>query len=91
MSFDSPADNAAFHKAESLSYPLWSDGAKALARHYGVIRVGLQPFASRVTLILNRDGAVVERFPNDRVSPAPDEHAAAALAALRKLMKPQVP
>ena len=74
-------------QAESLPYPLWSDGAKALAKHYGVIRVGVQPFASRVTLILNGDGAIVERFPNDRVSPPPDGHAEAALSALRRLMK----
>lgn len=87
MSFDSPGENAAFHRAESLPYPLWSDGAKALAMHYGVINVGMQPFASRVTLILNPKGEVVERFPNETVSPAANEHSSVALDALKKLQK----
>ena len=87
VSFDSPEDNAAFRAKEGFAYPLWSDGGKALARHYGVIRLGMQPFASRVTLVLDPTGAIVERFPNDSRSLAPAEHAAAALSALKRVMK----
>ncbi|MCO4760946.1 MAG: redoxin domain-containing protein [Myxococcales bacterium] len=85
VSFDSAEANRAFHTKERLNYPLWSDGDKALALHYGVIRLGAQPFASRITLVLDPTGAVVERFPADGQSLSPNEHADAALTALKRL------
>ena len=65
--------------------PLWSDGDKALARHYGVVRTDLQPYASRVTVILDARGAIIERLPNDALSPAPADHAQAALDVLNRM------
>lgn len=85
MSFDDPAANRKFRVAESFQYPLWSDGDKALARHYGVVRTDLQPYASRVTVILDARGAIIERLPNDALSPAPADHAQAALDVLNRM------
>ncbi len=81
-SFDKPADNAAFRDKQSFPYPLWSDTDKALARHYGAAKTSLQPFPSRVTVILDADGAVFETIPNERDKPGAADHADVALAIL---------
>lgn len=82
MSFDKPAENAEFRAKQQFEYPLWSDGAKALARHYGVIRAAIQPYASRVTLVLNPRGEVHARVPGEGQSVSAADHAAAALKIL---------
>jgi thioredoxin-dependent peroxiredoxin len=82
VSFDSPAANAKFRAKQGFKYPLWSDQKKALALHYGAVRAAVQPFASRVTLVLDPQGAVFEAFPNEQHKPSAAEHPEAALVAL---------
>ncbi len=49
----------------------------------------MQPYASRVTVILDPKGAVVHRIPNDTESPPAAGHADAAIAALERLTQAQ--
>lgn len=82
MSFDKPAENAQFRQNQGFEYPLLSDQDKALARHYGAIRAGIQPFASRVTVLLDPTGAIFESIPNDDDKPSAADHAKIALKLL---------
>ena len=58
------ADNAVFKAqdppiSEPLPYPLWSDLGKELALYYGAASSESQPFANRLTVVLNPDGTLV--------------------------------
>ena len=64
MSFDSPAENAAFKSADKFQYPLWSDLQRELALYYGAAKSKTQGAAYRVTVILDPQGHWVLTYPN---------------------------
>ena len=82
VSFDTPAENAAFRAKQGFGYPLWSDIDKALALHYGAATSKLQPYAGRVTVILDPQGTVYQVIPNAVHEPSAAEHAQTALQIL---------
>jgi peroxiredoxin Q/BCP len=68
VSFDEPAANAAFVKAESFPFRLLSDTDKTLAKQVGAVASEGQPVASRVSYLVGPDGKVRKSF--DDVTPA---------------------
>lgn len=56
MSFDPPERNAAFKENEEFAFPLWTDAARELALYYGAATTETQPFANRITVLLDADG-----------------------------------
>ncbi|GGL13516.1 peroxiredoxin [Deinococcus radiotolerans] len=82
VSTDTEARQAAFRDRCTLSYPLLSDGDHSLSRAYGVLGTlgGLLNMASRVTFLIDPDGAVawVHRSGN------PLTHVSSTLAELER-------
>jgi peroxiredoxin Q/BCP len=78
VSFDAPADNAAFVKAESFQFRLLSDGDRSLARAVGAADASDTPVARRISYLVGPDGTV--RHVYGTVTPA--SHATDVLADL---------
>jgi peroxiredoxin Q/BCP len=68
VSFDSPADNQTFAVNQNWTFELWSDEAKALALYYGAAQDASQPVPTRITKVLDPQGALVLEYP--KVDPA---------------------
>ena len=68
VSFDEPAANAAFVKAEGFPFRLLSDTDHALARKVGAATSDTQPVASRISYLVGPDGKVKKAY--DAVTPA---------------------
>jgi peroxiredoxin Q/BCP len=76
VSFDAPADNAAFVKAESFPFRLLSDRDRTLARAVGAADASDAPYARRISYLVGPDGKVKHVYGS--VTPA--SHAADVLA-----------
>jgi peroxiredoxin Q/BCP len=75
VSFDPPAANAEFVKAESFPFRLLSDTDHALARKVGAATSDTQPVATRISYLVGADGTVQQVY--GEVTPA--THAADVL------------
>jgi peroxiredoxin Q/BCP len=62
VSFDSPADNQAWAEDEGFQYELWTDESRALALHYGAAFSDTQPYALRVTVLLDANGDLLLEY-----------------------------
>jgi peroxiredoxin Q/BCP len=82
VSLDSAERHAAFAEQYQLPFPLISDGDGAIARAYGVLRLGGWLLTKRVTFVIDRDG-VVRHVTHSELSM--DRHVDEAIAALRAL------
>lgn len=78
VSFDAPAANAEFVKAEGFPFRLLSDTDRTLARQVGAVSSEQQPVPSRISYLVGADGAVRKVY--DEVTPA--THAADVIADL---------
>lgn len=56
MSYDTPAENKAFHEKYRFPYPLISDGDRAIARAYGAFNEGAPDYPNRYTYVIGADG-----------------------------------
>jgi len=81
VSFDPPAANAEFVKAEGFPFRLLSDTDRTLARAVGAATSDTQSFASRISYLVGADSKVRKVY--DEVTPA--THAKDVLADLPKL------
>jgi thioredoxin-dependent peroxiredoxin len=68
VSFDGPAANAAFVKAENFPFRLLSDTDHTLARQVGAATSEQQPVASRISYLVGADGKVRKTYGS--VTPA---------------------
>jgi peroxiredoxin Q/BCP len=82
VSLDSPEKHAQFAAANELPYPLISDSNAAIAKAYGVSRIGGWLPTKRVTFVIGKDG-IVKRVIRSELNI--DRHIAEAIAALRQL------
>ena len=80
VSYDTPADNAAFAAKYRLPFLLLSDSNKELAEQVGATRAML-PAPKRISYLVGRDGRILKAYPS--VKPA--EHAQEVLADFREL------
>jgi thioredoxin-dependent peroxiredoxin len=80
VSFDAPAANAEFVKAEGFPFRLLSDGDHTLARAVGATASDAQPVATRISYLVGPDGKVQKVY--GEVTPA--THAGDVLADLPK-------
>lgn len=78
VSFDTPAANAEFVKAEGFPFRLLSDSDHTLARAVGAMSSDLQLFASRISYLVGPDGKVRKVY--GEVTPA--SHAGEVLSDL---------
>jgi peroxiredoxin Q/BCP len=78
VSFDAPAANAEFVKAERFPFRLLSDADHALARSVGAATSDAQQVATRISYLVGPDGKVQKVY--DQVTPA--THAADVLSDL---------
>lgn len=79
ISADAPDRQAAFDEKHDLGYPLLSDPDRAVARAYGVKRMG--PLMNkRATFVIGRDQRLIEVITSETNM---DVHADQALAALK--------
>lgn len=78
VSFDEPAANAAFVKAEGFPYRLLSDTEHTLARAVGAAASDAQPVATRISYLVGPDGKVKKVY--GEVTPA--THAGTVLSDL---------
>jgi len=63
VSFDTPEANAAWRTDQSFPYELWSDGEqRVLARALGAADDPGATYAQRVTVLLDEDARVVQRW-----------------------------
>lgn len=81
VSFDTPADNAAFVKKESFPFRLLSDEKKELAVKVGAADSPSRLWARRISYLVGGDGKVIKAYSG--VDPA--THAAQVLADLAAL------
>jgi len=79
VSFDKPAANAEFVKAEGFQFRLLSDQEHVLARKVGAASNGLQLVASRISYLVGPDGKIVKVY--GEVTPA--THAGEVLSDLK--------
>ena len=68
VSFDAPADNAAFVRQQSFPFRLLSDRDRKLAVAVGAATDSIQPVARRISYLVGADGKVVKAYP--QVTPA---------------------
>jgi len=81
VSFDAPADNAAFATSEKFPFPLLSDRRRTLALAVDAADSPAQSVARRISYLVGGDGKVLVAY--DAVDPS--THAAQVLADLRRL------
>jgi len=78
VSFDAPADNAAFRREHSLPFPLLSDAGRTMALAYGACTDSKAAAPRRIAVLIGADGKVAQVW--NRVDPR--TFAAMALQAL---------
>ena len=78
VSFDTPADNAAFVKEQGFPFRLLSDADHALAVAVGAAATSGQQYAQRISYLVGPDGKVVKAYPEV----TPKTHAQDVLADL---------
>lgn len=84
VSFDTPADNAAFVDAEQFPFRLLSDRDRTFAVAVGAATTPSQPVARRISYLVGPDGRVVKAY--GEVIPA--EHAGQVLIDLASFPAP---
>lgn len=62
VSFDDPEANQAWAEDEGFQYELWTDDSRALALTYGAAATESQPYAQRVTVLLDASGDLVLKY-----------------------------
>ena len=82
MSSDSTGRHTSFASTLDLPFPLVSDAGSAIAKAFGVARVGGWLPSKRVTFVIDRKGTV-RRVISAELNVS--EHAREALAALKQL------
>jgi thioredoxin-dependent peroxiredoxin len=85
-SVDTPETNKRYAASLGVDYPLLSDPTRAAAKAYGVVAEG-QPFASRWTFFIGRDGRILDI--DKQVSPT--SHGRAIADKLGELGVPRRP
>ena len=60
MSYDSPAENAAFAKKFNFNYPLLSDEDRAIAKAYGAFDPNDKDYPRRNTYVIGPEGKLVQ-------------------------------
>jgi len=80
VSFDTPADNRAWKVDQSFPYELWSDNDRTLARALGAADTADAGYARRVTVLLDAEGEVVERWDVADIGAHPGDVLASARA-----------
>lgn len=82
VSLDPPDRHAAFAERHGLKFPLITDGDGAIARAYGVLRLGGWLLTKRVTFVIDR-GGVIRHIVRSEINM--DTHIDQAVAALKRL------
>ncbi len=72
-SFDPPSRNQAWAEAEGFAFDLWTDEGRELALTYGAAATASQPFAGRVTVLLDENGELLLEYPVVSVGTHPQE------------------
>ena len=73
MSFDTPAENAAFAKKFSFNFPLLCDIDRKVGVAYGAADGPTAPNAKRIGVIIGPDGKVKEWLPKVSAQAWPHE------------------
>mgnify|MGYP003871424893 CR=1 FL=1 len=84
ISFDTPADNAAFRTSSNFPFDLLSDPDQTIGATYDVLRDADDPFADypkRISYLIDPDGVVAKVYEVDD----PAGHASEVLADLAAL------
>ena len=84
VSFNTPAENAAFKEGQSFPFDLFSDVGKELALYYGAADSVNAFFAKRVTVILDPAGTWILAYP--KISGSLYKHAQVVLDDLALLL-----
>jgi len=80
VSFDTPADNAAWRTDQSFPYELWSDPSRQLAMALGAAESADAGYAQRVTVLLDANAEVVRRWDVSDIGAHPADVLEAAKA-----------
>jgi peroxiredoxin Q/BCP len=86
ISFDTPAENAAFKEKFDLPFPLLSDENKAVGTAYQVLRASDDPFADfpqRISYLIDPEGVIQKAY----AVTDPAGHATEVLADLTALLR----
>jgi peroxiredoxin Q/BCP len=86
VSFDTPADNATFVRAEGFPFRLLSDRDRKLAIAVGAASDASQPVARRISYLVGPDGKVVKAYA--QVTPATHAQDVLADIASNPLRRP---
>ena len=73
-------DNTAFAKKNNLTYPLLCDTERALGMAYGACTDAKAKYASRVSILVGKDGKIEKLYPKVK----PQEHAQQVLDDVAK-------
>jgi thioredoxin-dependent peroxiredoxin len=73
VSFDTPAENAAFARKYNFNYPLLSDTNRKIGMAYGAADDAKSGNARRVGVIIGPDGKVKEYLPKVNAATFPKE------------------
>lgn len=65
VSFDSPAENAAWKRDEGFRFELWTDTERDLALYYGAAASASASAPSRITVLLDATGTLVLEYKED--------------------------
>ncbi len=63
VSFDSPADNAAFAKKFNFPFPLISDTGRKLGMAYGACDSAKDEYARRIAYVIDEQGKIAQAHP----------------------------
>jgi peroxiredoxin Q/BCP len=70
ISTDKLADQQKFTAKEKLSFPLYADAEREIAKKFGVLK---GPFAQRVTFVIDKKGIVRKIYSQMNLRKHPDE------------------
>lgn len=73
VSFDDPAKNQEWAEKEGFTFELWADDDRTLALAYGAASSASQPFADRVTKVLDDQGNLILEYPKVSVGVHPGQ------------------
>jgi thioredoxin-dependent peroxiredoxin len=63
VSFDAPADNAAFAKKNKFPFPLISDTDRKLGMAYGACDSPKDEYARRIAYVIDEQGKIAQAHP----------------------------
>ncbi len=63
VSFDTPADNAAFAKKFNFPFPLISDTGRKLGMAYGACDSAKDEYARRIAYVIDEQGKIAQAHP----------------------------